>query len=336
MRGCAGVGTPSRSRRRRFLFAAAAWIGLACAGTAPAQSPAKIARIGYLSYGAGPAKAFQQGLRELGYIEGKNILVEYRFAHERAERLPALAAELVKLDIAVLVAPDPPAYQAAVRATRTIPIVMRSSTDPVAEGVAASLARPGGNVTGVYSLYSALIGKRMEVLKEAAPSVSRVLVLFNPKVREARNRLAQMEKLSAPLGLQLLPQEVQGAADFERAFMNGVREGANGLLLIRNPVLAGSNVGRIASLAAKFRLPAVYDAPAYVDAGGLMSYGADLRDITRYTATYVDKILKGAKAAELPIEQATKVELLVNMRAARSLGITIPQSILLRADRVIE
>ncbi len=301
-----------------------------------AQQPAKIPHIGYLVLNDRPElkAAFRQGLSELGYVEGRNIIVEYRNAGGSEERLPALATELVRLNVDILVAPDPPSYRAAMNATKTIPIVIRSSSDPVATGIVASLAHPGGNVTGVFSLYSELTEKRLELLKEAVPAVSRVMVLFAPNYAEMK-RLKSRESAALTLGLNLLPVEARSAGDFESAFKRAARERANGLLVLRAPLML-ANRAQIASLAAKARLPAIYDDVAYTEAGGFMSYGANLPELYRHTATYVDKILKGAKPGELPIEQPTKFELMINMKTAKAMGIRIPQSILVRADRVIE
>ena len=303
-----------------------------------AQPAVKMPRVGYLAFG-GPSQrlheGFRQGLREFGYVEGRNLAVEYRFAQGKASALDAFAEELIRLGVDVIVAPDPPSFQAAMKATKTIPIVMRASTDPVASGVVASFARPGGNVTGVFSFYSALNGKRMELLKEAVPATSRVMVLMNSRYADARKELAAAEAAARPLGLRLMPQDVHDAGGLKNAFKTARAEGANGLLVLRSPLFV-TNAAQIASLATEARLPAVYDDTPYVDAGGLMSYGADLRELYRHTASYVDRILKGAKPAELPIEQPTKVDLAVNLKSARLLGVRIPRSVLLRADRVIE
>jgi len=322
------------NNRRKLLVAIGA--GALAAPLAFAQQPAKIPRVGYLVLReAGLQGKFQQGLRDLGYVEGRNIVVEYRSAGGKEERLPALAAELVGLKVDVLVAPDPPSYTAAIKATKTIPIVIRASGDPVAAGLVASLAHPGGNVTGVFTLYTELNGKRLELLKEAVPGTSRVMVLWNHWSAEAKSSLETVERAARTLGLQLVPVEVRGAGDFEAAFKTAARERANALLVLRAPLIV-SNAALIAGLAAKARLPAMYDEAGYTEAGGLMSYGASLPELYRHTATYVDKILKGAKPADLPVEQPTKFEMVVNMKTAKALGIKIPNSILVRADRVIE
>ena len=333
-----GADTTCRSTRRAFLIALGASALATPLAVIAQQQPTKIPRVGYLVFGR-PAQrlheAFRQGLRELGYVEGRNIIVEYRFAEGKVERLQELAEELVRLKVDVIVAPDPPSFHAAMKATKTIPIVMRSSFDPVASGIVASLAHPGGNVTGVFSLYSELNGKRMELLKEAVPTTSRVMVLLNSQSADAKMELGIAEGAARSLGLHLLPQEVRSAGDFENAFKAATRERANGLLVLRSP-LTLANAARIASLAAKARLPAIYDDVPYMEAGGLMSYGSNLPELYRHTATYVDKILKGAKPSDLPVEQPTKLELVINLKTAKTLGIKIPNSILVRATKVIE
>lgn len=323
-------------KRRVLLFA----IG-ACALALPlasiAQAPGKMPRIGYLVIADRPAykAAFQQGLRELGYFEGRNITVEYRFAASKEERLPALAAELIALNVDVLVAPDPPSYRAALKVSRTIPLVIRASNDPVAEGAAASLAHPGGNATGVFSLYSELTAKRLELLKETVPSISRVMVLYDPAYADELAAGGPATAAAKKLGLKLLPTAARSAEEIGAAFNGAAKEHVNALLVLRAPLMV-NNSSLIAQLAAKKKLPAVFDDPPYTLAGGLMSYGANLPEMYRQTATFVDKILKGAKPGDLPIEQPTRLELVVNVKAARALGIKIPQSVLLRAERVLK
>lgn len=324
-------------KRRRVLLACFALASAPIA--ALAQRPAGPPRVGYLVFGAraqGLHEAFIQGLRDLGYVEGRNIVVEYRFADRSRERLKKLAEELVRLEVDVIVAPDPPSYRAAMNATKTIPIVIRASYDPVADGVVASLSRPGGNVTGVFSLYSDLIGKRLEILKEVIPSTSRVLTLYDSRGGPAAAvALDIAHKAAAPLGMRLLSKNVHSAADLPAAFHAGAGEHADGLLVLRAPLFV-ETTAQIARLAATTRLPAVYDEAAYPDAGGLMSYGPSIRGLYRQTAKYVDRILRGARPADLPVEQPTELEFIVNVRAARALGLTIDPSVLLRADRVIE
>jgi len=307
-----------------------------------AQQPKKVPRIGYLHIGSqvGPQdEAFLQGLRDLGYIEGKNIIIEYRGDPQRREdRLPELAADLVRLKVDVIVALDPPAARAAQGATKTIPIVIRSTTDPVQAGFVASLARPGGNITGVTSISTELYGKRLELLKEAIPRLSRVGVLWNPnRSNNAYNaiNLKEMEIAARSLTLQLKPLEVRGPNDFENAFRAAGKARAQALITIRTPLINDQRK-QIADLAIKSRLPAIYDDRAYIDAGGLMSYGTNLRDLYRHGAVFVDKILKGAKPADLPVEQPTKFELVINLKAAKQIGLTIPPNVLARADRVIK
>ncbi|MBI2754075.1 MAG: ABC transporter substrate-binding protein [Betaproteobacteria bacterium] len=279
--------------------------------------------------------AFSSGLRGLGYVEGRNIVVELRSADGNTERLPELAAALASLRVDVLVAPDPPSTFAAKAATKTIPIVMRSSNDPVEMGLVSSLARPGGNVTGVYSLYAELTPKRLELLKEAIPGLTRVAVLWNPEFRGSQVVWRDTQAAAKALGLTLHSLEVRRPEDLEGAFRaaSAARDGA--LLTLRNPLLVVHR-RRIAVLAAQSRVPVMYDEREFVDEGGLMSYGANLDDLYRRAAAYVDKILKGASPAEIAVEQPTRFELVINMKTARTLGITIARSVLLRADRVVE
>lgn len=312
--------------RRTLVIALGAGLLTAPFGAFAQQSPGKTPRIGYLALrgSTGRFTAFRQGLAELGYVEGKTIIIERRSAEGRAERLPGLAAELAGLKVDVLVALDPRSSGAAISATRTIPIVMRTSLDPVAAGIVASLAHPGGNVTGLFSLYSELNGKRLELLKQAFPTISRVMLLWDPTWSGEQDRLRVA-----------LPAPVTKAGDFESAFKTAAHERAGGLLVLRTPLMV-MNTALIIKLAASARLLAIYDEAAYVEAGGLMSYGASLTEIDRRAAYYVDKILKGAKPGDLPIEQPTKFELVVNMKTAKALGIKFPNTILLRVDKVIE
>jgi putative ABC transport system substrate-binding protein len=324
------------NNRRKLIVAFGAGV-LAAPIALRAQAPQKTPRVGYLAI-RGSAElfnAFWQGLAELGYVEGKNISIERRSGEGKLERLPGLAAELAGLKVDVLVALDPPSLGAAMNATRTIPIVMRSSADPVTAGIVASLAHPGGNITGLFSLYSELNAKRMELLKEALPKISRVMLLWNPSWRGEQERLQVAADAVRKLRLHPLPAPVNKAGDFESAFKTAVNERASGLLVLRTPLMV-ANMALIASLAAKARLPAIYDEAAYVEAGGLMSYGASMHDIYHRAAYYADKILKGAKPGDLPVEQPTKFELVVNLITAKALGITVPPMLLARADEVIE
>ena len=302
-----------------------------------AQEPAKVPRLGFLATGPSPrVEAFWQALRQLGYVEGQNIAIERRFSENKIDRLPALAAELVRLKVDVIVAPDPPAASAARNATRTIPIVMRSSSDPVEAGLVASIARPGGNITGVYSIAEELVGKRLELLKAVVPRVSRVAVLWDPDFPASARWFREAEVAARSLGVQLQSLEVRCPnPDYESAFGVATRGHAGALITLRNPPIV-FHQRRIVNLATKSRLPAIYDDREFVESGGLMSYGANLADMYRRAATYVDKILKGAKPADLPVEQPTRFELVINLKTAKALGLTIPRSILVRADQVIQ
>ena len=327
--------------RRTFLAGTGALL-LAAPLAAEAQQAAKIARIGYLVTNLASAShvhdAFRQGLRDLGYVEGRNVVIEYRDAEGKLERLPALAAELVALKVDVIVAAGPPAALAAKQATRTLPIVFASSGDPVTSGLVTSLARPGGNVTGLSALTQELVGKRLELLKQAGPGVSQVAVLWHPGVlgeRTDKDALKGAEVAARALGVRPQFVETRGPADFDRAFSDMTRARAGALTVLPSTMFT-SERRRLVDLVAKNRLPAMYPWREFVDAGGLMAYGPDLADSFRRAATYVDKILKGAKPGDLPVEQPTKFELVINLRAAKALGLTIPQSLLLRADQVIQ
>ena len=303
-----------------------------------AQQPQKIPRIGFVSGsltndpGLG-VNAFRQGLRDLGYVEGKNIVIEYRFAENKPDRLPALVAELVGLKVDLIFAPSTNAALAAKEATRTIPIVFASVADPLANGLIASLARPGANLTGPSQMSADLSGKRLELIKEVVPQLSRVAVLRD---HSPQSEVALKETRSAAqaFGIQLKIFEVRSSNDFESVFLSMTKERPGALVVISSPTLLNSR-GRITGLATKQRLPAVYTLKEYVDAGGLMSYGVSLTLLFRRAATYVDKILKGSKPAELPVEQPTKFELVINLKTAKQIGLTIPPNVLARADKVI-
>jgi putative ABC transport system substrate-binding protein len=306
-----------------------------------AQQPKKIAKIGYL-FPATPAtaahlvEAFRQGLRDLGYVEGKTFVLELRYGEARFERLPELARELVGLKVDVIVTNTDGAIAAVKRETQTIPIVMGNSTDPVGTGFVASLARPGGNVTGVSSISPELSGKRLESLREVIPGLSRVAFLWNPDIRGAVLDYNETEGAARSLGLQVQSVEVVRAEDLDRAFSAITKERAQALTMpAANPV-GFANRGQIASFAQKNRLPSMYAQSEYVDAGGLMSYGPSTSDMVRRAATYVDKILKGAKPADLPVEQPKKFEFIINLKAAKQIGLTIPPNVLVRADRVVK
>jgi putative ABC transport system substrate-binding protein len=307
---------------------------------ANAQPSTKVHRIGWLrpvSPPSGPdlnVEAFQQGLRDLGYVEGQNLAIEYRYADGQFERLPALAAELVRLPVDVIVTGGENAARVVQQATQTIPIVIVAGVDPVGVGLIASLARPGGNITGLSSLGPELGGKRLELLKEAVPTASRVAVLFNPSNMNAVQEWREMEGAARSLGVQLHAMAVRQADELERAFATATSEGAGALIVFRDFFIETHRT-RILHLAAQRRLPVMSVLREFVDAGGLMSYGPSLAEIYRRAATYVDKVLKGTKPADLPVEQPTKFELVINLKAAQALGITLPPHLLLLADEVI-
>ena len=327
--------------RRDFLIAVGALLAAPLA--AEAQQAAKVSRIGYLTpnVASNPrsSEAFLQGLRDLGYVEGRNVVIEYRDAEGKLERLPALAAELVALKVDVIVAAAGTlAALAAQQATRTIPIVVIAVGDPVTSGLVTSLARPGGNVTGLSALSPELTSKWLELLKQAVPVVSRVAFLLQPGAlgeRTEKNIVKEADLAARALGVRLQVVEARGPADLDRAFadMTSARAGA---LMVPSTPMFSSERRRLLDLAAKNRLPTLFTFREYVDAGGLMSYGPNLADLFRRAATYVDKILKGAKPGDLPVEQPTKFELVINLKTAKDLGLTIPQSVLVRADDLIQ
>jgi putative ABC transport system substrate-binding protein len=280
-------------------------------------------------------EAFLRGLADLGYKEGHNIVIEHRSAEGKNDRLEALAAELVQLKVDIIVALEPPSARAAKKATQVIPIVMRSTDDPVRAGFVASLARPGGNITGVTSIATELIGKRLELIKDILPRNSRIAVFWDPEFQGARSGVIEAQNAARVLGIQLHSLELRRPEDLDAAFKSVLQVRANGILPLRSPLFV-RQAKQIAALAVKHRLPAVYDDREFVEAGGLMSYGTDLAELYRRAATYVDKILKGAKPADLPVEQPTKFELVINLRAAKQIGLTIPPNVLARADKVIK
>jgi putative ABC transport system substrate-binding protein len=310
---------------------------------AEAQQVAKVARIGYLAgnLAASPhmREAFRQGLRDLDYVESRNVVIEYRDAEGKLERPPALAAELVALKVDVIFAGGGTrSALAAKQATKTIPIVFAALADPVTSRLVTSLARPGGNVTGLSNLTAELVGKCLEQLTQAVPGVTRVAALWEPDAlgdRTDKDMLKRAEVAARELGVQLQFVEARGPADFDRAFWEMTRARAGALTVLPSTMFI-SERRRLVDLAAKNRLPAVYPLREFVDAGGLMSYGENFADVFRRAATYVDKILKGAKPADLPIQQPTKFELVINLKTAKALGLTIPQSLLLRADEIIQ
>jgi putative tryptophan/tyrosine transport system substrate-binding protein len=306
---------------------------------AEAQQAKKVPRIGYLTAASASAmvpraNAFRQGLRELGYVEGKNILIEYQYADGKLDRLPALAAELVRLNIDIIVSGGPAATRPAREATSTIPIIMAQDGDPVGNGFVVSLAQPGGNITGLSTVAPEMSGKRLELLKEIIPKLSRVAVFGNSSDPGNARVLKETELAAAAFGLKLQYIEVVSLADIETAFRSASKGRADAVLLIPNPILTPHRA-LVADLAVKSRLPVIYDTQ-YVEAGGLMTYGVNLPDLDRRAATYVDKILKGAKPADLPVEQPTKFEFIINLKAAQQIGLTIPPNVLARADKVLK
>jgi putative ABC transport system substrate-binding protein len=305
---------------------------------AEAQKATKVPRIGVLLTNSRTShsrdiEGFRLGLRERGYVEGRNIALEYRYGDGKLDRLPSLAAELVGLDVDLIVTSGTPPTRAAQQATRTTPVVMTLVSNPVAAGFVASLAKPGGNITGLATLSAELGGKRIELLKDALPTVSRVAVLVDPEVSGA---LRDTQVAAEALGVKLLSLEVRGPnPDFEGAFRKATSERVGALLVASGPATE-LHRKRIVDLAAQSRLPAMYGSGEFVNLGGLMCYAPNYPDLFRQAATYADKILKGARPADLPIEQPTKFDLVVNMKTARALGLTIPPSLLLRADQIIE
>jgi putative ABC transport system substrate-binding protein len=330
-------------QRRDFI---AAFAGAAvCSIGARAQQPKKVARIGFLGTapldspeGRTNLNAFHRGLREHGYIDGKNVIVEVRAADSKIERFPALARELVGLDLDLILASNSPAGRAVQQATTTIPIVIPVMGDPVGEGLVASLARPGGNITGLTFLGPQLVPKRLALLKEALPKATRVAALWHPGVygtRTMNDMMSEAEGAAQTLGLQLRLIAVHEPDELDKAFSAIADERADALMVFPSPMLFAQRK-RIVDLAARLRLPLITVAKEFVQLGGLMSYGADITDSFRLSGAYVDKILKGAKPADLPVEQPTKLELFINLKTAKVLGIDIPATLLARADEVIE
>jgi putative tryptophan/tyrosine transport system substrate-binding protein len=326
--------------RRGFI---AGTLGLLAAPLAAEAQPAgKVHRIGFLGSGSATGdprtrEAFREGLREFGWVEGQNLVIEYRFAEGQSDRLPDLATELVRLKVDVIAAGPTPPVLAAKKATGTIPIVGMSLTDPVGLGLVASLARPGGNVTGVtYSVGTETFGKGLELLKEAVPKVRHVAVLSNPASPSQSLAIASLKSAARALGLELLLLEARGPTQLDGAFAAMAKDGVEALFVVTDPTyLLPGAAARLADLAAKSRLPSMHAQRAAVESGGLMSYGPSIVAIYRRGAVYVDKILKGAKPADLPIEQPTKFELVINLKTAKALGLTIPPAVLARADEVI-
>ncbi len=307
---------------------------------AGAQQPTKVPRIGYLSAVSPSAnavriEALRQGLRELGYIEGKNIVIEYRYAEGKLDRQSELAAELVRLKVDVIVTAGPTVTRAAREATVTIPIVMAQDSDPVGNGFVASLARPGGNITGLATLAPEISGKQLELLKEIVPKLSRVAVLGNSNEPANSKSLKEIELAARSFGVQLQTLDVRTPEDIETAFQTATKGRADAVLVLVSSVL-NFRRKQIADRVTKSRLPAIYYNADWVEDGGLMSYGPSFRDLYRRAATYVNKILKGAKPADLPVEQPMKFEFVINLKTAKQIGLTIPPNVLVRADKVIK
>src|SRR5713101_7521393 len=325
--------------RRAFLGIVASGL-LATPLAAEAQKAGKVPRVGLLGLGSAESsspffEALRQGLRERGWVEGQNIAFEDRTTVRQYSRLPDVAAELVRLKVDVIVTWGTTPALAASKATGTIPIVTTTGSDPVEMGLATSLARPGGNVTGLTSSGRELVGKRIELLKETLPGLSRIAVLWNPESRTESFALRDAEAAAKSLRLQVRPAEVRGPEDLEKAFASIAHKRPEALVLAPSNMFRAHRA-RLVELAARHRLPATFSDRSFVEAGGLMSYGPDEKAIFRQLANYVDKILKGAKPADLPIEQPTKFEMVINLKTARALGLTIPQTILLQADQVIQ
>ena len=309
---------------------------------AGAQQPAKIPRVGILFIGGRDQphlEAFKQGLRERGYTEGKNIVLDYRYAEGNVDRLPSLAAELVQLKVDVIVTTSGNSARAARQATRAIPIVLTTGADPVKTGLAESLAKPGGNVTGLSIIEEDLSGKRVEILKETFPKMTRVAYLWNPVAvaYSASGNLSydQVEKATKAVGVQLLSYKVSSLAEIKKAFADMPKVRPHALVVLQSPLMT-LNSKRIVELALEQHLPGMYPSNQFAQEGGLMAYGPVIADLYRRAATYVDKILKGTKPTELPIEQPMKFELVINLRTAKQIGVTIPPNVLLRADKVIK
>jgi putative ABC transport system substrate-binding protein len=306
--------------------------------TAKAQPPGKVPRVGVIGERSPTdpfLAAFRQGLRELGYTEGQNIIIEYRYTQGVGDRYPNLTAELIRLKVDVLVVGGTVGARSAKAQTTTVPIVLTLAGDPVGSGLVASLARPGGNATGLSNIIADLSGKQLELLQLAVPQVSRVTVLYNPANPAARAALNEARGTARALGIELHVLEVRQPTDLASALSTAKTRNAGALLVISDPVF-GSELARLSKLALDDRLPAMYATRSFAEAGGLMAYGPSFPDNWRRAATYVDKILKGAKPGDLPVEQPSRLELVINLRTAKALGLTIPPSLLQRADQVIK
>jgi putative ABC transport system substrate-binding protein len=326
--------------RKNFLCLTLCAMLFALCSSAHAQQPTKIPRIGFLiggsaSSAAARTDAFRQGLSELGYVEGKNIVIEWRHGEGKLDHLPTLVAELMRFKVDIIVTTGGTPTRAAKEATSTVPIVMAQDSDPVGSGFVASLARPGGNITGLSSLAPELGGKRLELLKEIVPKLSRIAILGTSTNPGYAQTIREMELAAGAFGVRLQYLDVRAVKDIETAFRAAAMERADAVLLLVSFVL-NSQRKQITDLAVKSRLPAIYYNPEWVEDGGLMSYGVSFTDLYRRAAIYVDKILKGAKPADLPVEQPTKFELGINLKTAKQIGLTIPSSVLARADKVIK
>jgi putative tryptophan/tyrosine transport system substrate-binding protein len=336
----------AKSKRKKFMSKEIIRLALsavlfALCFSAEAQQPTKIPRIGYLAGASRSANAprvesFRQGLRELGYVEGKNIIIEYRSAEEKLDRLPPLAAELVRLEVDIIVTAGPIPTRAAKEATSTIPIIMTNEGDPVGTGFVASLARPGGNITGLSTLAPELSGKRLELLKEINPKLSRVAVFGTSTLPDNSQRLREVELAAKTFGVKLQYLDILSFKDIETAFRAASKGRADAVLFLVAGGVASGHRTAIIDLAIKSRLPVIYDRREYVEVGGLMTYGVNVNDLDRRAATYADKILKGRTPADLPVEQPIKFEFVINLKAAKQIGLTIPPNVLVRADKVIK
>jgi putative ABC transport system substrate-binding protein len=325
--------------RKTIIGLALSALLLTLCASARGQQPGKVPRIAYLSGVPVTAltsriEAFRQGLRELGYVEAKNIVIEWRSADAKLDRLPELAAELVRLKVEVIVSPGPPVTLALKKATQTIPIVMAADTDPVGNGFVNSLARPGGNITGSGTLAPEMAGKQLEILKEIVPKLSRIAIIGNSTNPGDALALRETVIAGGAADVYLKYLDIQTSKDIEPALRIAGRSQADALLVLGNPAINAQRK-QVIDLAAKQRLPATYNRPEFVEAGGLMYYGTNYNDLFRRAATYVDKILKGAKPADLPVEQPTKFDFVINLKTAKQIGLTIPPNLLARADRVI-
>ncbi len=331
------------SRREVILAIGAGALSLPMTRLAQAQPGPGVHRIGFLAVRSRSTPsnpdvrydAFVKGMHALGYVEGKNLIIEWRFADDKYERLPSLASEIVQANVEVIVTHATPPAKSLQRATRTIPIVAVALGDPVGDGFAASLARPGGNITGLSVITGDVSLKHLELLKEVVPALSRVAVVANPDNANHRAIMKNIRDAAQKVGVSTLSVEARDSAEIERGFAAMNRERAEGVLVIQEAIFTGQ-LKKIADLAIKYRLPAIYASPQFADAGGLMSYGQNITDLFRHAAIYVDKILKGAKPSELPFEQPTMLEMVVNRKTAKMLGLIIPLSVLVRADQVVE